>query len=1083
MQVKHCKSIVKSQNTVARTQAIACSPNSKVLAVADHTRCINLYDESGERRDKIPTRAADGKNSKSYVVTGLAFSPDSSCIAVAQSDNIVMIYRIGLEWGSKKSICNKFPQSSSVTCVAWPTATAQGVELIVFGTQEGKVKVGILKSKKSQSLYTHEHPCVSISQAGNKVISGHVDGTVYVYVFDSEDGSETAGCKRLFVHSCCPTVLSWGESICAAGSDGMVTFYSHRGQKQQTFQYSLKTEGELTAGAFNPSGQAMVVAGRDQLRMFDFNLHSKKWQEGEVIQLVNSYTVPQLAWRQDGSRLITGSFAGAVDLFDACLKRYRLRGAFEFTYVSHNQVIVKRLATGTRIVLRSYMGYEIQRVNVHQDRYLVAHTSTTLLVGDLISCKLSEVTWQLTGKETYVFENPNVCMIFTAGELCLIEYGKNTLLGTCRTEEHNAHRISVRVHDPDPESEVKDASRRVIAYLIDRETIQVDDLISGVSVARIAHTVKVDWLELNYQASKLLFRDKQHQLFLYDMVTQHRTTLLNYCTYVQWVPGSDVVVAQNRIELCVWYSISNPDRVAVVPIKGEVEGIERGNGKTEVIVDEGVNTVAYGLDESMIEFGTAMEEKNYIRACDLLDRVPLASETEGMWGTLAEVALQELKLKIAERCFAALGDVAKVTALQRINTLAARAAKESKGATDGYDHYTVQAELFMLNRDFKRAEQVYLEHGKVDDAIAMWEEMNRFKESVAIAEERNLEDVATRRARYFSWLMETGQYEKAGEIKEREGKHIDAINLYLRGGTPARAASVVNVNDLKPEQQLLEAIAAALFKAQVFERAGDFFEKLRMGDRALAAYKRGHIYSKAVEYAKANQPDLVPKLEEEWGNYLCSQKHVDQAISHFNEAGQPFKAVKAAINSRQWSKAADILESQGVGVREDGTLDPKVAGCYTTIARHYEEIHQYPDAEKYFIKGGAINDAVEMYSRAGMADHMYRVAQRHLDPAKLVELFLAQAKQLETKGDYAGAERIYLKVNEPDQAIVMYKRTRDFTNMIRLVQVYRPDYLLKTHLSLATQFEKESNFKTAEMHYVAAKEWGRAVNMYREREM
>lgn len=85
-------------------------------------------------------------------------------------------------------------------------------------------------------------------------------------------------------------------------------------------------------------------------------------------------------------------------MFDACIRRYRIHGAFEFTYVCHNQVIVKRLANGTRIVLRSNMGYEIQRVNVYKDRYLVAYTSATLLVGDLVSCKLSEVPWQLSGK-------------------------------------------------------------------------------------------------------------------------------------------------------------------------------------------------------------------------------------------------------------------------------------------------------------------------------------------------------------------------------------------------------------------------------------------------------------------------------------------------------------------------------------------------------------------------------------------------------------------------------------------------------------------------------------------------------------
>ena len=36
---------------------------------------------------------------------------------------------------------------------------------------------------------------------------------------------------------------------------------------------------------------------------------------------------------------------------------------------------------------------------------------------------------------------------------------------------------------------------------------------------------------------------------------------------LQWVPGSDVVVAQNRSNLCVWYNIDSPERVTMFPIK------------------------------------------------------------------------------------------------------------------------------------------------------------------------------------------------------------------------------------------------------------------------------------------------------------------------------------------------------------------------------------------------------------------------------------------------------------------------------------------------------------------------------------
>jgi hypothetical protein len=61
-------------------------------------------------------------------------------------------------------------------------------------------------------------------------------------------------------------------------------------------------------------------------------------------------------------------------------------------------------------------------------------------------------------------------------------------------------------------------------------------------------------------------RDKRRQLHLYNVDTDTRTTLLNYCTYVQWVPDSDVVVAQTRNTLSVWYNIHAPDQVSSICI-------------------------------------------------------------------------------------------------------------------------------------------------------------------------------------------------------------------------------------------------------------------------------------------------------------------------------------------------------------------------------------------------------------------------------------------------------------------------------------------------------------------------------------
>ena len=45
------------------------------------------------------------------------------------------------------------------------------------------------------------------------------------------------------------------------------------------------------------------------------------------------------------------------------------------------------------------------------------------------------------GNEKFYFDNSSVCMIFNAGELTLVEYGINDILGSVRTEVMNPHLI------------------------------------------------------------------------------------------------------------------------------------------------------------------------------------------------------------------------------------------------------------------------------------------------------------------------------------------------------------------------------------------------------------------------------------------------------------------------------------------------------------------------------------------------------------------------------------------------------------------------------------------------------------------
>lgn len=107
------------------------------------------------------------------------------------------------------------------------------------------------------------------------------------------------------------------------------------------------------------------------------------------------------------------------------------------------------------------------------------------------------------------------------------------------------------------------------------KTICVVDLIHQSTVAQISHDSKIDWLELSETSHKLLFRDKKMRLILFDIATSKKQTLLGKVSFVQWVPSSDVTIAQSDANLAIWYNIDLPEHVTIVTVRGEVYDVIR----------------------------------------------------------------------------------------------------------------------------------------------------------------------------------------------------------------------------------------------------------------------------------------------------------------------------------------------------------------------------------------------------------------------------------------------------------------------------------------------------------------------------
>lgn len=66
-----------------------------------------------------------------------------------------------------------------------------------------------------------------------------------------------------------------------------------------------------------------------------------------------------MTWKNDGSKLVTGSLCGSVDLYNASMKTFILYGKFELNYVSPSQIVIKTLASGKKSVVKSNYYYEI----------------------------------------------------------------------------------------------------------------------------------------------------------------------------------------------------------------------------------------------------------------------------------------------------------------------------------------------------------------------------------------------------------------------------------------------------------------------------------------------------------------------------------------------------------------------------------------------------------------------------------------------------------------------------------------------------------------------------------------------------
>lgn len=259
----------------------------------------------------------------------------------------------------------------------------------------------------------------------------------------------------------------------------------------------------------------------------------------------------------------------------------------------------------------------------------------------------------------------------------------------------------------------------------------------------------------------------------------------------------------------------------------------------------------------------------------------------------------------------------------------------------------VKAEAAKLGKQWALAEALLLEQGALDEAIDMYKCMNKWDEAVSVADSRGHPAADTLRRERMDWLLQTRQEERAGRLKENEGDVLGAIDLYAKAGRPTLAAAAISahLHQMHFDPNLVSQVLEALRSAGLFERAGEFLESLGRQQEAKEAYRKGKAFRAAVALAQAHFPAEVARLEEEWAEWLSAQRQTEAAAMHFERAGQWRKAIDAAIDSKQWAKAVDLVER----LVERANGDERGSGAteyYAKLARHFEMARDYERAEQ-----------------------------------------------------------------------------------------------------------------------------------------
>ncbi|CAH2039718.1 unnamed protein product, partial [Iphiclides podalirius] len=965
---------------------------------------------------------------------------------------MVFVYRVGADWSGKKVICNKFPLTGA------PMKLLPSESGFFTGTSDGKVRSLDCKSNKSSSVWSTGVCCVSLARYEATLASGHVDGTIFL------NG------RLLLRYALPPTALLLLLPYVRAMAAYPYTM-PKEGRSYVVWSHSCRPIRETLSRLrparlvryVKPNADETVAYG-----IFDGCLVGDLKESGLVelspLNIPNFYATRALAWSGDSTRLALASQTGAVIQLEAVLRRWVWRDTVEVQHVSPRQLVMTRLANDAPpLTVTSKHAPDIFNVRfVGNDWYAVCRTSTTLILCDIARGLTSEIPWSGGGERIYAAVG-GACLLHRAGELSVVEYGLDQVLHTVRTERVNPHVLSVRVNEGPTHS----ADRKHLAYLLDRQTVAVHDMVTGVQLGQWWHDTRVDWLELNESGQLLLFRDTRRTLNLLRLDKGEKETIARGVSFVQWIENSDAVVAQTQTHLLIWYDAWEPGSVEAVECEG---GAAVGVSAHRVLLDGG-SLSHVQLDEHRLAFNSALRGGDLGTCAKYLDGVGGSADVTVLWRQLADRALSANDVQLAAKCYREAGDEARSLFLDKTVELAASLTGGDVAA--GLKSPLVQAELAILSGDLPTAEECYVRRaGRPQLAIEMYRRYNMWSQAIALAEKYDPPAVLTMKQQHMDYLMSTGRVGEAGEVLACGGDARGAVRLWLRGGRVRRAAAaLLSHAALLRDDDLWHAVHAQLLQEEWWELAGELSERKGDTKAAVEYYAKGNNYARAVQLAREACPSEVTRLERAWGTWLVGARQAGAAVPHLIEAGDTRAALHAALRAHLYKKALHILQ-----VIED--KDSIREQC-VQLGEHFISTQDWETAEKILTSCGMAERCVKAYNAAGRIGDGLRLAASYLTEEETRHIYLPLAQQMREESQLRKAEQIYIGLGEPDEAISMYKEASQYEAMLRLVAAHRSSLLEATRRHVAQALHASGDLRAAEKYYIQADDWKSAIQMYK----